>query len=65
MASDLHRTATTTYLCCVPTLEDFEGAGRVGLAGANIQPFYIFARALIIKNIVVYWYIKKRNYEKL
>jgi hypothetical protein len=25
--------------------------------------FYIFARALIIKNIVVYWYIKKRNYE--
>jgi hypothetical protein len=41
MASDLHRTATTTYLCCVPTLEDFEGAGRVGLAGANIQSFII------------------------
>ena len=41
MASDLHRTATTTYLCCVPTLEDFEGAGRVGLASANIQSFII------------------------
>jgi len=37
MASDLHRTATTTYLCCVPTLEESAGAGRVGLAGANIQ----------------------------
>ena len=36
MASDLHRTATTTYLCCVPTLEDFAGAGRVGLAEAKI-----------------------------
>lgn len=44
MASDLHRSATTTYLCCVPTLEDSAGAGRVGLASANIQPFYIFAR---------------------
>jgi len=43
MASDLHRTATTTYLCCVPTLEESAGAGRVGLAGANIQSFYIFA----------------------
>jgi len=42
MASDLHRTATTTYLCCVPTLEEFAGAGRVGLAGANIQSFYVF-----------------------
>ena len=39
MASDLHRTATTTYLCCVPTLEESAGAGRVGLAGANIQSF--------------------------
>ena len=32
MASYLHRTATTLYLCCVPTLEDSKGAGRVGLA---------------------------------
>ncbi len=46
MASDLHRTATTTYLCCVPTLEESTGAGRVGLAVANIQSFYIFARQL-------------------
>ncbi|MEN9928830.1 MAG: hypothetical protein RLZZ231_751 [Bacteroidota bacterium] len=44
MASDLHRTATTTYLCYVPILEDFAGAGRVGLAVANIQSFYFFAR---------------------
>jgi hypothetical protein len=44
MASDLHRTATTTYLCYVPILEDFVGAGRVGLAAANIQSFYFFAR---------------------
>ena len=43
MASDLHRTATTTYLCCVPTLEESVGAGRVGLAVANIQTFYILA----------------------
>lgn len=46
MASDLHRTATTTYLCCVPTLEESAGAGRVGLAGAKIRQFYIFARQL-------------------
>jgi hypothetical protein len=46
MASDLHRTATTTYLCCVPTLEESAGAGRVGLAGANLQPFSFFASIL-------------------
>jgi len=43
MASDLHRTATTTYPCCVPTLGDSAGAGRVGLASANILLFYLFA----------------------
>ncbi len=46
MASDLHRTATTTYLCCVPTLEESVGAGRVGLATANIQSFCILASEL-------------------
>jgi len=46
MASDLHRTATTAYPCCVPTLGESAGAGRVGLAGANIQPFYIFTSQL-------------------
>jgi hypothetical protein len=45
-ASDLHRTATTAYPCCVPTLGESAGAGRVGLAVANIQTFYIFARQL-------------------
>ena len=49
MASDLHRTATTTYLCCVPTLEDFAGAGRVGLAGANIQSFIILQIKISLK----------------
>ena len=44
MASDLHRTATTTYLCYVPILEESAGAGRVGLAVANIQSFCIFAK---------------------
>ena len=41
MASDLHRTATTTYLCCVPTLEESAGAGRVGLA-SEIYNLFIF-----------------------
>ncbi len=44
MASDLHRTATTAYPCYVPILGDSAGAGRVGLAVANIQSFCIFAR---------------------
>ncbi len=43
MASYLHRTATTIYPCCVPTLGDSTGAGRVGLADANIQSFNFFA----------------------
>jgi len=51
MASDLHRTATTAYPCCVPTLGESAGAGRVGLAGANIQTFYIFTRTIVtLKN---------------
>jgi len=55
MASDLHRTATTTYLCCVPTLEESAGAGRVGLAVANIQSFYIFTRVIVgIKNHCIF-----------
>ena len=31
MASDLHHTATTVYLCCVPALEDLKGADRARL----------------------------------
>jgi hypothetical protein len=53
MASDLHRTATTAYLCCVPTLEEFAGAGRVGLAGANIQSFYDFTRKILGSNCYI------------
>ncbi len=34
-ASYLHRTATTAYPCCVPTLGDSAGAGRVGLASCK------------------------------
>jgi hypothetical protein len=44
---DLHRTAQPRTLAMFPSWES-AGAGRVGIAGANIQP-YIFARALIIK----------------
>lgn len=47
MASDLHRTATTTYLCCVPTLEESAGAGRVGLASANVQHFLYFCNTFV------------------
>ena len=61
MASDLHRTATTAYPCCVPTLGDSAGAGRVGLAGANIQTFYIFARQLFLLKFIVYCGIKLLN----
>lgn len=43
MASDLHRTATTAYPCYVPILGESAGAGRVGLAVANIQSFCILA----------------------
>jgi len=32
--SYLHRTATTSYLCYVPVLEDSEGAGRTRLTPA-------------------------------
>ena len=39
MASYLHRTATTTYPCCVPTLGDSAGAGRVGLAICKYTTF--------------------------
>lgn len=35
---------STTYPCYVPILGESAGAGRVGLAVANIQSFYIFAR---------------------
>ena len=39
-ASYLHRTATTVYPCCVPTLGDSTGAGRVGLAACKYTIFY-------------------------
>ncbi len=61
MASDLHRTATTTYLCYVPILEDFAGAGRVGLAGANIQSFYIFASNKTLEKSLIYLLAIKLN----
>ena len=38
-ASYLHRTATTIYPCCVPTLGDSTGAGRVGLASCKYTTF--------------------------
>ena len=56
---------STAYPCYVPILGESAGADRVGLAGANIQSFYIFARALFIKNNVLYWGIQNPNHEKL
>jgi len=44
MASYLHHTATTIYLCFVPDLEDSTGAGCVGLAAAKIRLFAYLAR---------------------
>ena len=61
MASDLHRTATTTYLCCVPTLEESAGAGRVGLADANIQSFYIFASTFDNQKLLCILYSKNNS----
>lgn len=46
MASDLRRTATTVYPCYVPILGDSTGAGRVGLAVANIGIIRILARKM-------------------
>jgi hypothetical protein len=37
---------STTYPCYVPILGDSAGAGRVGLAVANIHCFYIFTSSL-------------------
>ena len=65
MASDLHRTATTTYLCYVPILEDFAGAGRVGLAAANIQSFCIFANGIEHINYCCILHFKKKYNEKI
>jgi len=56
---------STTYPCYVPILGDSAGAGRVGLAGANIQSILYFTRALHLLNIVVYCIIKNLIYEKL
>lgn len=33
-----------SYPCCVPTLGDWTGAGRVGLAGTNVRIFSIIHR---------------------
>jgi hypothetical protein len=55
-----HRTAQPRTLAMFSHPGESAGAGRVGLAGANIQPFYILQELLIIKNNVVYWYNKKR-----
>ncbi len=50
MASYLHRTATTFYPCCIPALGDSKGAGRVGLAGANINIIKLSMQVFFMKN---------------
>lgn len=43
-ASDLCRTATTTYPCCIPALGDSVGAGRTGLTpAAKVVLFFSIA----------------------
>ncbi len=37
----LHRTATTAYSCCLPTLGDSAGAGRVRPAGCKDNLFLL------------------------
>jgi hypothetical protein len=56
---------STTYPCYVPILGESAGAGRVGLAAANIQSFYIFASALCSKNNIVYCCTQNLNDEKI
>ena len=58
MASDLHRTATTAYLCCVPTMEASAGDGRGGLADADIQTNYMLPTFLPTKKSFVLLYHK-------
>jgi len=53
VASYLHRTATTEYLCCVPTLEDFSGAGRVGLAGDKSTTFLLHSKFFLFFSCLV------------
>lgn len=53
MASYLHHTATTIYLCCVPALEDSTGASCVGLAGANIQSNLNFTSLFYFKILIL------------
>jgi hypothetical protein len=48
MASDLHRTAQPRTLAMFPSWES-AGAGRVGLAGANIQSFIFYKRFAPLK----------------
>ncbi len=59
MASYLHRTATTSYPCCIPALGDSEGASRVGLAVAKIRNII---RDLQIK--IGFFYLKNSIYLK-
>jgi hypothetical protein len=67
MASDLHRTAQPRTLAMFPSWES-AGAGRVGLAGANIQSLY-FLQALCSVKITLYIGIFKihtmKNYNVL
>jgi hypothetical protein len=49
-ASYLYRTATTAYPCCLPTLGDSAGAGRIRLAGAKIRIHKLLNKGKIKKS---------------
>ena len=56
---------STTYPCCVPTLGESAGAGRVGLASAKIHRFWFFANGN--RHINLFCILQRNifNYEKL
>ncbi|GHT78041.1 hypothetical protein AGMMS50262_20290 [Bacteroidia bacterium] len=42
--SELHRAATTNYLCCDQTLEDSKGADRVGLTQRKGNTYFLICK---------------------
>jgi len=51
VASYSHRTATTVYPCCLPTLGDSTGAGRIRLATGSkvINNYTIYFEMFLMK----------------
>jgi len=52
-ASELHRTATTTYPCSGQGLGDSAGAGRIGLARGKIKPRKAVMKIMVMKHLII------------